>query len=367
MKAMILAAGKGTRVRPLTYTIPKPMIPILGKPLIAFLIELLRQHRFDQIMINTSHLANEIERYIGDGQLFGVDVAYSFEGRIVDGDLLAEPLGTAGGMRKIQDFAAFFDDTFVVLCGDGLIDLNLTDAVRWHREKGSIATVITKSISREKIASHGVVVTDENSRVRIFQVKPDVDEALSNIADTGIYIFEPEVFDYIPSGVEYDITSQLFQNLLKCNAPFYGVEMDFEWIDIGNTPNYWLATCNMLRGEIKNVRIPGQEVAPGIYVGLGVMVNWDKVDIQGPAYIGGMTRIENGARIIGPSVIGQNCWICNGATIDSSVIFEYTRAMEGVRLIDKLVFGPYCVDKTGASINFRLAGLDWLIRDSRSH
>ena len=171
MKAMILAAGKGTRVRPLTYTIPKPMIPILGKPLIAFLIELLRQHGFDQIMVNTSHLANEIESYIGDGQLFGVDVAYSFEGRVVDGDLLAEPLGTAGGIRKIQDFSAFFDDTFVVLCGDGLIDLNLTDAVRWHREKGSIATVITKSVSREKVVSHGVVVTDENSRVRIFSSK----------------------------------------------------------------------------------------------------------------------------------------------------------------------------------------------------
>ena len=190
---------------------------------------------------------------------------------------------------------------------------------------------------------------------------------MSNIADTGIYIFEPEVFDYIPSGVEYDITSQLFQNLLECDAPFYGVEMDFEWIDIGNTPNYWLAILNTLRGEIKNVIIPGHAIAPGIYVGLGVMVNWDKVDIQGPVYIGGMTHIEDGVKIIGPTMIGPNCWVCSGATVDNSVIFEYSRLGPGVRLVDKLVFGRYCVDKTGASIDIFAAGLDWLICDARSH
>ena len=130
MKAMILAAGKGTRVRPITYTIPKPLIPILQKPVMEFLLELLRQHGFDEIMVNVSHLAHEIEGYFRDGQRFGVDIGYSFEGSIVDGELVGEAVGSAGGLRKIQDFNAFFDDTFIVMCGDALIDLDLTAAVK---------------------------------------------------------------------------------------------------------------------------------------------------------------------------------------------------------------------------------------------
>ncbi|MEJ6484363.1 NDP-sugar synthase [Nostoc punctiforme UO1] len=366
MKAMILAAGKGTRVRPITYTIPKPMIPILQKPVMEFLLELLRQHGFDQIMVNVSHLAEEIENYFRDGQRFGVQIAYSFEGKIDDdGKLVGEAIGSAGGMRRIQDFSPFFDDTFVVLCGDALIDLDLTAAVKWHRAKGSIATIITKSVPKEEVSSYGVVVTDEEGRIKAFQEKPSTEEALSTNINTGIYIFEPEVFNYIPSDVEYDIGSQLFPKLVEIKAPFYAIPMDFEWVDIGKVPDYWRAIRGVLLGEIKNVQIPGHEVAPGIYTGLNVAVNWDKVDITGPVYIGGMTRIEDGAKIVGPAMIGPNCWICSGATVENSVIFEWSRLGPGVRLVDKLVFGRYCVDKTGAAIDVQAAALDWLITDAR--
>ncbi|PSB05899.1 mannose-1-phosphate guanyltransferase [filamentous cyanobacterium Phorm 46] len=365
MKAMILAAGKGTRIRPITHTIPKPMIPILQKPVMEFLVELLRQHGFDQIMVNVSHLADVIENYFRDGQKFGVQIAYSFEGRIEDGEMIGEAVGSAGGMKRIQDFSPFFDDTFVVLCGDALIDLDLTAAVKWHREKGAIATIVMKSVSREEVPSYGVVVTDDSGKIQAFQEKPSVDEALSTDINTGIYIFEPEIFDYIPSDTEYDIGSQLFPALVAANAPFYGISMDFEWVDIGKVPDYWRAIQSVLLGEIKNVSIPGIEVRPGIYAGLNVAVNWDKVDITGPVYIGGMTIIEDGAKIIGPTMIGPNCWVCSGATVENSVIFEYSRLGPEVRLVDKLVFGRYCVDKTGASIDLQAAALDWLITDAR--
>ncbi|MDE5093238.1 MAG: NDP-sugar synthase [Trichodesmium sp. St11_bin5] len=365
MKAMILAAGKGTRIRPITYRIPKPMIPILQKPVMEFLVELLRKHGFDQIMVNFSHLAKEIENYFRDGQRFGVNIAYSFEGRIEDGNLIGEALGSAGGMRRIQDFYPYFDDTFIVLCGDALIDLDLTKALQRHKEKGAMATVIMKSIPREQVSSYGVVVTDETGRIQSFQEKPKVEEALSTNINTGIYIFEPEVLDCIPSGVEFDIGSQLFPKLVEIGAPFYGVAMDFEWVDIGKVPDYWQAIRDVLIGKVKNVSIPGKEVSPGIYTGLNVAVNWDKIDIKRPVYIGGMTRIEDGAKIVGPSMIGPNCWICSGATVDSSVIFEYSRLGPGVRLVDKLVFGRYCVDKTGSSIDVQAASLDWLITDTR--
>lgn len=366
MKAMILAAGKGTRVRPITNLIPKPMIPILQKPVMEFLVELLRQHGFDQIMVNVSHLSEEIENYFRDGQRFGVEIAYSFEGHIEEGQLVGEALGSAGGMRRIQDFSPFFDDTFVVLCGDALIDLDLTAAVQWHRQKGSIATIIMKAVEPSAVSNYGVVVTDDQGRVQSFQEKPNIEDALSNTINTGIYIFEPEVLDLIPSAQVFDIGSQLFPKLVEMGAPFYGIPMEFEWIDIGRVPDYWQAIRDVLLGKVPNVAIPGREVAPGIYTGLNVAVNWDRVHIEGPIYIGGMTKIDDGATIIGPSMIGPSCRICGGATVANSVIFEYSRLGPEVRLVDKLVFGPYCVDKSGVAIDVRKAALGWLITDTRS-
>lgn len=362
---MILAAGKGTRVQPITYTIPKPLIPILHKPVMEFLVDLLKQHDFTEIMVNVSHLAKEIESYFHDGQRFGVQIAYSFEGTIrEDGELEGQAMGSAGGMRRIQDFYPFFDDTFVVLCGDALIDLDLTAAVKWHKEKGSLATIVTKSVPRSEVSSYGVVVTDEDGRVKAFQEKPTVEEALSTNINTGIYIFEPEVLNYIPSGQEYDIGGDLFPKLVEMGAPFYAIPMDFQWVDIGKVPDYWQAIRSVLLGEVKNVPIPGTEVLPGVFTGINVAVNWDKVDITGPVYIGGMTKIEDGAKITGPAMIGRNCHICSGAHIDNSVVFEYSRIAD-IELTDKLVFGRYCVDKNGATIDMKAASLDWLITDTR--
>lgn len=365
MKAMILAAGKGTRVRPFTYTIPKPLMPILQKPVMEFLLELLRKHGFDRIMVNVSHLAHEIEGYFRDGQRFGVQIGYSFEGKIVNGELIGEAIGSAGGIRRIQDFHPFFDETFVVLCGDALIDLDLTAAVKWHKEKGAIATVITKSVPKEDVSSYGVVVTDDQGHIKSFQEKPSLCEALSTEINTGIYIFEPEIIDYIPPNQKFDIGGQLFPKLVEVGAPFYAVSMDFQWVDLGKVPDYWHAIRGVLLGDIKNVEIPGVEVFPGIYTGLNVAVNWDKVNITGPVYIGAMTHIEDGATIIGPTAIGPNCWLCSGSTVENSVIFEYSRLGRGACLVDKLVYGRYCVDKTGASIDLQAAALDWLITDRR--
>ncbi|MGL6134431.1 MAG: sugar phosphate nucleotidyltransferase [Prochlorococcaceae cyanobacterium] len=365
MKAMILAAGKGTRVQPITHTIPKPMIPILQKPVMEFLLELLRQHGFTEVMVNVSHLAEEIENYFRDGQRFGVEIAYSFEGRIEDGELIGDALGSAGGLKKIQNFQRFFDDTFVVLCGDALIDLDLSEAVRRHREKGALASLVTKRVPRDQVSSYGVVVTDDNGQVLSFQEKPSVGEAASDMINTGIYIFEPEVLDFIPSGVPFDIGSDLFPLLVKSGAPFFALPMEFEWVDIGRVPDYWQAIRSVLMGEVRQVQIPGKEVIPGVFTGLNVAANWDKINVQGPVYVGGMTRIEDGVTIIGPAMIGPSCQICEGATIDNSIIFDYSRIGAGVRLAEKLVFGRYCVDRNGDHFDLQDAALDWLITDAR--
>ena len=226
MKAMILAAGKGTRVQPITHVIPKPMIPILQKPVMEFLLELLKEHGFTEVMVNVSHLAEEIENYFRDGQRFGVEIAYSFEGSIQDGELIGDALGSAGGLKKIQDFQTFFDDTFVVLCGDALIDLDLTEAVRRHRAKGALASLVTKTVPKDQVSSYGVVVSDDDGKIQAFQEKPSVEEALSDTINTGIYLFEPEIFEHIPSGTSFDIGADLFPTLVKQGAPFYA----YPWI-----------------------------------------------------------------------------------------------------------------------------------------
>jgi len=365
MKAMILAAGKGTRVQPITHVIPKPMIPILQKPVMEFLLELLREHNFKEIMVNVSHLAEEIENYFRDGQRFGVEIAYSFEGRIEDGELIGDAMGSAGGLKKIQDFHNFFDETFVVLCGDALVDLDLTQAVKKHKQKGAIASLITKKVTKDQVSSYGVVVSDENGRIKAFQEKPTVDQALSDSINTGIYLFEPEIFNYIPSAEKFDIGADLFPKLVEKDLPFFALPMDFEWVDIGKVPDYWSAIRNVLQGKVRQVQIPGKEIKPGVFTGLNVAANWEKVNITGPVYIGGMTRIEDGATIIGPSMIGPSCCIFEGATIDNSIIFDYSKIGKGVRLMDKLVFGKYCVGKNGDHFDLQDASLDWLITDSR--
>jgi mannose-1-phosphate guanylyltransferase len=367
MKAMILAAGKGTRVRPITHTTPKPMIPILQKPVMEFLLELLRQHGFNQIMVNVSHLSEEIENYFRDGQRFGVQIAYSFEGRIEDGELIGDALGSAGGLKRIQDFQPFFDDTFVVLCGDALIDLDLGEAVRRHKEKGAMASMITKRVPPDQVSSYGVVVSDPDGRVLSFQEKPAVEDAASDMINTGIYIFEPEVFNFIPSGEPFDIGSELFPKLVEAGAPFFALPMEFEWVDIGKVPDYWQAIRSVLQGDVRQVQVPGVEVRPGIFAGLNVAANWDKINVEGPIYVGGMTRIEDGATIIGPAMIGPSCHICEGATIDNSIIFDYSRIGPGVRLVEKLVYGRYCVDRNGDHFDLQEASLDWLITDVRRH
>ena len=365
MKAMILAAGKGTRVQPITHVIPKPMIPILQNPVMEFLLELLKEHGFTEVMVNVSHLAEEIENYFRDGQRFGVEIAYSFEGSIQDGELIGDALGSAGGLKKIQDFQTFFDDTFVVLCGDALIDLDLTEAVKRHRAKGALASLVTKTVPKDQVSSYGVVVSDDDGKIQAFQEKPNIEEALSDTINTGIYLFEPEIFEHIPSGTSFDIGADLFPALVKQGAPFYALPMDFEWVDIGKVPDYWQAIRSVLQGEVRQVSVPGKEVRPGVFTGLNVAANWDKINVEGPIYVGGMTKIEDGASLIGPTMIGPSCYICEGATIDNSIIFDYSRIGAGVQLVEKLVFGRYCVDKEGDHIDLQEAALDWLITDAR--
>jgi len=348
MKAMILAAGKGTRVRPLTYDLPKPMIPVLGKPVMAYLIEHLAKNGVTEIMVNVAHLHEKIEDYFGEGEQFGVQIGYSFEGYTKeDGEVVAVPIGSAGGMKKIQEFGGFFDDTTIVLCGDALIDLDLKAALLEHRRKGAMATVITKEVPWDKVSSYGVVVTDKDGRITQFQEKPKQEEALSNFISTGIYIFEPEILNLIPSGVEFDIGSQLFPLLVEKGLPFYAQGRPFNWLDIGSVSDYWEVLQNVLTGEVNHMDVPGIQIEPGVWTGLNTSIDWKGTTIKGPVYIGSGVKVEAGSTIIGPTWIGHGSHICEGAEVVRSVLFEYTRVLNDVTLHETIVFKDYSIDRAG--------------------
>lgn len=349
MKAMILAAGKGTRVQPLTYDLPKPMIPILGKPVMAYLVEHLAQHGVTDIMVNVSYLHEKIEEYFGEGHQFGVRIGYSFEGYTNDaGEVVPQPLGSAGGMKKIQEFGGFFDDTTIVLCGDALIDLDLEAAVREHRSKGALATVITLEVPWDKVSSYGVVVSDADGRIRAFQEKPAQADALSNCVSTGIYIFEPAVLDLIPAGQPFDIGSELFPLLVERGLPFHAQKCQYNWIDIGSIKDYWEVLQSVLMGKVANLHVPGTRIADGVWAGLNTSIDWSGgTRIEGPVYIGSGCRIEAGTTIIGPAWIGHGSHVCGGAEVVRSVLFEYTRVLPGVLLDEMIVFKDYSVDRAG--------------------
>ncbi len=348
MKAMILAAGKGTRVRPLTYDLPKPMIPLLGKPVMAYLIEHLAKHGVTEIMVNVSYLHEKIEDYFGEGDQFGVQIGYSFEGYTKDdGEVVPMPIGSAGGMKKIQEFGGFFDQTTIVLCGDALIDLDLKSALFEHKRKGALASVVTREVPWDKVSSYGVVVSDAEGRITQFQEKPNEADAKSNFISTGIYIFEPEVIDLIPAGVPFDIGSELFPLLAERGLPFYAQRRPFNWLDIGTMSDYWEVLQNVLMGEVAHMDMPGTQVEDGVWVGLNTNIDWTGTTIEGPVYIGSGSKIEAGVHIVGPTWIGLGSHICEGAEVVRSVLFEYTRVLADVTLHEMIVFKDYSVDRKG--------------------
>ncbi|MDQ2991013.1 MAG: NDP-sugar synthase [Pseudomonadota bacterium] len=348
MKAMILAAGKGTRVRPLTYDLPKPMIPLLGKPVMAYLVEHLAKYGVTEIMVNVSYLHEKIEEYFGEGHQFGVQIGYSFEGYTNDdGEVVPMPIGSAGGMKKIQEFGGFFDQTTIVLCGDALIDLDLKSALFEHKRKGALASVVTREVPWDKVSSYGVVVADADGRITEFQEKPSEAEARSNFISTGIYIFEPGVLELIPPGVPFDIGSELFPLMAERGLPFYAQRRPFNWLDIGSVSDYWEVLQNVLMGEVAHMDMPGTQVDDGVWVGLNTSIDWQGTTIEGPVYIGSGSRIEAGANIVGPTWIGHGSHICEGAEVVRSVLFEYTRVLADVSLHEMIVFKDYSVDRQG--------------------
>lgn len=365
MKAVILAAGKGTRIRPLSETVPKPMIPIVNRPVLEFTVDLLRRHGFREIVISTCYLAADIENYFRDGSRFGVEIAYSFEGHRADGRIVPEGLGAAGGLKKIQQESGFFDGTFAVICGDVIVDCDLTRVLSLHRARGAAATMVLKKLPRKDVGRYGVVRTGRDGRILAFEEKPAPEVAISTSVNTGIYLFEPAVLDSIPPDQPFDIAWDFFPRLLARGLPFYGVTLPFNWIDVGSIPDYWRATQLVLSGQFDAVAMPGRERWPGVWTGINTSVEAADVSTRGPVVIGSSTVVEPGATVLGPSVIGRNCVIESGAYVEASIVGDYTRVSGLAHLREQIVSGRFCVDRHGRTAHLSAGGYAFVVDDAR--
>ncbi|HHX76951.1 MAG TPA: NDP-sugar synthase [Firmicutes bacterium] len=323
MKAMILAAGLGTRLRPLTNTVSKPMVPMAGRPCMEHIVSLLRKHGYTDIIANLHYLPEQIKGYFGDGSRFGVKLSYSLE---------EELLGTAGGLKKVQDF--FGNESFLVISGDALTDIDLSEFLSFHKATGGLASLALKEVTDP--SRFGVVLKNEAGLITAFQEKPAREEAISNLANTGIYLFEPAIFSYIPPQTFYDFARDVFPRLLADGKRMPGYETNRYWCDVGNLETYRESQAAILTGAVQAEIPAALSCAGGIFLGGGVKLS-KEADVTGPCYIGNGCVIEEGACITGPAVLGPGLLLRRDAMVTNSIFWGGGEIGAAARVADSII------------------------------
>jgi mannose-1-phosphate guanylyltransferase / phosphomannomutase len=327
MKAIIMAGGQGTRLRPLTSDQPKPMIRIVNLPCMEHIVKLLARHGITDVGVTLQFMPEEIQDYFGDGSEWGVNIHYSIEDA---------PAGTAGSVKMAEQQLDLEGERLFIISGDALTDCDLTEVVRFHEEKDAEVTMVLKSV--ENPLDFGIVITEEDGRISRFLEKPAWGQVFSDTVNTGIYLLEPSVMGEIPDPEkegEYDFSKELFPRLLEQDRSLYGFVTDAYWEDIGTLEQYASAQRDVLDGEVRDVRPPGTRLRENIYVGKRAQV--DDEELEGPVVIGDNVRIDEGAKISPYTVIGNNVVIAAGASVERSIVAEGTYIGEGAELIDTMV------------------------------
>jgi mannose-1-phosphate guanylyltransferase/phosphomannomutase len=334
VKAVVMAGGEGTRLRPLTSNQPKPMVPIVGRPCMEHILHLLKQHGFDEVVVTVAFMPQAIRTYFGAGETVGLSMSYSVEER---------PAGTAGSVRLAADQ---LDDTFLVISGDALCDVDLGALLRFHKEKGASVTIGLVSVDNP--LEFGIVVTDEEGRIERFLEKPSWGQVFSDTVNTGIYVLEPEVLRHVPDDRPYDFSKELFPLLLEMGRPLYGCVLDGYWQDIGTLDQYRQANFDALDERVR-LSIPGIRLRGHIWLGEGVEV--DALDqIEGPAYLGNYCRIAPDARVGPYSVLSSSVVLREGAMTTRSVVDSQTYVGRSA-IVEGAIVGRSCDIRTHARVH----------------
>ncbi len=308
MRAVLMAGGSGTRLRPLTCDLPKPMVPILNRPISEHIINLLKRHGITEVIATLFYLPDVMRDYFQDGSDFGVQLTYAVEED--------QPLGTAGCVKNVSEL---LDETFLVISGDSITDFDLTEAVAFHKARGSKATLVLARVPNP--VEFGVVITDENQRIQRFLEKPSTSEIFSDTVNTGTYILEPEVLAYLPEDQECDFSKDLFPKLLAEDEPMYGYVADGYWCDVGHLEAYREAQYDGLQRKVKLDLEYYEEKSPGIWIGKNSAID-PEAQIDSPVMIGDNVRIGPRAKIEAGSVIGDNVTIGADADLKRPIVWN---------------------------------------------
>jgi len=308
MKAVVMAGGQGARLRPLTSNQPKPMLPVLGEPMMEHILRLARRHGFTEVVATVHFLASIVRNYFGDGSDLDISLSYATE---------EEPLGTAGSVKNAEPLLG--TDRFLVLSGDSVTDVDLTELVRFHEKKGAAVTVAVKRL--ENPLEFGIVITGEDGRVERFLEKPGWGDVFSDQVNTGVYVIEPEVLNFIPPDEEFDFSKDLFPLLLEKGLPIYGHVTDRYWTDVGNLDAYMEAHRAVLDRQV-DVHIEGFDLGKGVWLGPGAELD-PGAHVEGPVFIGENSRVEAGATLREHTVLGRGVVVRSGAFLHRAIIHDY--------------------------------------------
>src|SRR5215472_10112254 len=306
MKAVVMAGGEGSRLRPLTVARPKPMVPIVGKPVMEHILHLLKAHGITDVVVTVQYLANNIEDYFGDGSQFGMNIAYSRE---------EVPLGTAGSVKNAE---SLLTEPFIVISGDALTDYNLTEIIEYHHSKKSLATLTLAHVHNP--LEYGVIITNESGHITQFLEKPSWGEVFSDTINTGIYVLDPQIFSYFERDKPFDFSQELFPYMLKKGDPIYGYVASGYWCDVGNLSEYMRANADTLNGRV-DVEIPAKNIGGNIWCEEGVQIDPD-AQLYGPIYLAQDCKVKAGSIIHGPSTIGHYTIVDERAQVDRSIVWN---------------------------------------------
>ncbi|SDG72973.1 mannose-1-phosphate guanylyltransferase / phosphomannomutase [Sinosporangium album] len=352
VRAVVMAGGEGTRLRPMTANQPKPLLPVVNRPIMEHVLRLLKAHGLTETVVTVQFLAALVRTYFGDGEELGMSLHYATE---------EVPLGTAGSVRNAA--AMLRDDRFLVISGDALTDIDLTDMIRFHREHGALVTIGLKRVPNP--LEFGIVIVDERGRVQRFLEKPTWGQVFSDTVNTGIYVMEPEVLDEIAPGEAVDWSADVFPRLLTKGAPLYGYIAEGYWEDVGTHESYLKAHADALSGRVR-LDLAGFELSPGVWVAEGASVDADAV-LKGPLYIGDYAKVEAGAELREYTVLGSNAVVREGAVLHRAVVHDNvyigpgahlrgcvvgknTDVMASARVEEGAVVGDECVIESEAYI-----------------
>ena len=333
MTAVVLAAGVGSRLDPLTKQLPKPLIPFANFPVMEHILCLLKRHGITQTVSNVHYLPESVVSYFADGSRLGLHSTFVRESMLT---------GDAGGVRACREHLK--DGSFLVIMGDLITDLDVGYVIRQHREKGALASIALKQV--KDVERFGVAVIDPDSRIVEFQEKPSRETAKSNLASTGVYVFEPKIFDYIGDDAEVSFGHDVFPRLVKEKLPLLGVEVWGYWSDIGTISQYKNSTSDALHGLI-DIELPGHQFHHG-WIGDGSTIRGTSL-VDGLVQIGRNTHIADDVTLKGFVVIGDNCLIERGTTVQNSIIWSSTVIGAGSNIADSVI-GSRCHIRNGSQL-----------------